>query len=107
MPLREAIISWALEPDDQPIKLRLQIGEGGSGKTRLLIEVCDELERNYGWRAGFVDRSQIISMGISDLLREEKHCLLVLDYAESRTKEIAEITTSVWPAPGSVDTRLS
>src|SRR5262249_44936482 len=34
-PLRDSIIGWALDPD-QPIKLRLQAGEGGAGKTRLL-----------------------------------------------------------------------
>ncbi len=31
--LRDTIIEWALTPD-QPIKLRLQAGEGGTGKTR-------------------------------------------------------------------------
>jgi len=41
-PLRDSIIGWALDPD-QPIKLRLQAGEGGAGKTRLLIEVCKRL----------------------------------------------------------------
>jgi hypothetical protein len=37
-PLRDEIVGWALNPD-QLIKLRLQAGEGGTGKTRLLIEV--------------------------------------------------------------------
>src|SRR5262249_3707140 len=69
--LRDAIVSWALG-FDEPIKLRLQAGEGGTGKTRLLIEVCDQLERSFGWRAGFMDRSQSIASEFATLLREGK-----------------------------------
>lgn len=89
--LRDAIIDWANKSDAR-IKLRLQAGEGGAGKTRLLIEVCDQLERFHGWRAGFVDSSKSSVSELPKLLGEGKSCLLVLDYAESRTKEIVEIT---------------
>ena len=90
-PLRDEIIGWALNPD-QLIKLRLQAGEGGAGKTRLLIEVCDQLEHSHGWRAGFVERSQSNPSGLLALLKDGKPCLIVLDYAETRTTEIVEIT---------------
>jgi hypothetical protein len=50
-PLRDTIVNWAIIPDSS-VKLRLQAGEGGAGKTRLLIEVCNHLERSHGWRAG-------------------------------------------------------
>jgi tetratricopeptide (TPR) repeat protein len=90
-PQRDEITNWALE-DDGPIKLRLQTGEGGAGKTRLLIEVCDRLEHHHGWRAGFVTSSQSIADDFPKLLKEGKPCVLVLDYAESRTAEIVQLT---------------
>ena len=74
-PLRDAIIRWAIERD-KPIKLRLQAGRGGAGKTRLLIEVCEKLENQNGWRAGFIDRSQSTTIGLPELLREGKPCSL-------------------------------
>jgi hypothetical protein len=89
-PLRDTIIGWAIDPDE-PIKLRLQAGEGGSGKTRLLIEVCDKLEQAHGWRAGFMDKTQSIESGFSVLLAEGQPCLVVVDYAESRTTEIVDL----------------
>ena len=104
-PLRNEIIGWAVNPD-QLIKLRLQAGEGGAGKTRLLIEVCDHLEHSHGWRAGFVERSQSISSGFSALLKEGKSCLIVLDYAETRTSEIVEITKTALYALNRPQVRL-
>jgi len=92
-PLRDAIIGWALNSDER-IKLRLQAGEGGSGKTRLLIEVSDQLERLHGWRAGFIDKAQSIASGFPTLLEEGKPSLVVVDYAESRTGEIVELVRS-------------
>jgi len=90
-PLRDEIIGWAIDPD-QPIKLRLQVGEGGAGKTRLMIEVCEKLEGSHGWRAGFLARYRQVDSAFLALLRERKPCLVVLDYAESRTKEIITLT---------------
>jgi tetratricopeptide (TPR) repeat protein/predicted phosphodiesterase len=90
MSLLDTILGWVLDPGER-IKLRLQAGDGGSGKTRLLIEVCDRLESLHGWRAGFVDKAHTISSMLSALLQEGKPVLLVLDYAESRTNEIIEI----------------
>ena len=107
-PLRDTIIQWAIEPDQpiQPIKLRLQAGEGGAGKTGLLIEVCDKLEKEHRWRAGFVDRAQPIATGLPALFEEEKSCLLVLDYAESRSKEIVELVRTAVYAKNAPPVRL-
>ena len=90
-PLVEAIIGWVLGRDEL-IKLRLQAGEGGAGKTRLMIEVCEQLETAYGWRAGFVERSQSDNAGLRRLLSEGRPSVIVLDYAETRVTEIVEIT---------------
>ena len=104
-PLRDAIIRWAIERD-KPIKLRLQAGRGGAGKTRLLIEVCEKLENQNGWRAGFIDRSQSTTIGLPELLREGKPCLLVLDYAETRSSEIVELVRVAVHAKESPPLRL-
>ncbi len=90
-PLRDEIVGWAIDPN-QPIKLRRQVGEGGAGKTRLMIEVCEKLEGSHGWRAGFLARYRQIDRGFLALLRERKPRLVVLDYAESRTEEIITLT---------------
>ncbi|MEA2818441.1 MAG: hypothetical protein QOJ86_445 [Bradyrhizobium sp.] len=105
-PLRDAIIEWVLERD-APIKLRLLAGEGGAGKTRLLIEVCYRLEALYGWRAGFVASAQSALDQFPKLLREGKPCLLVLDYAESRTAEIIEITRTALYSGAIPDIRVA
>jgi hypothetical protein len=97
-PLRDTIVGWAIDPA-QPIKLRLQAGEGGAGKTRLMIEVCDKLEGTLGWRAGFLDRSQEIETGLPGLLREGKPCFVVLDYAESRKSEIVALVKAALNFP--------
>jgi hypothetical protein len=104
-PLLETIISWA-HTLDAPIKLRLQTGVGGSGKTRSLIEVCDRLETQYGWRAGFLDRFKPIALGLPALLKEGKRCLIVLDYAETRTKEIVELIETALLEKNIPDLRL-
>jgi hypothetical protein len=104
-PLRDTIVNWAITPDS-PVKLRLQAGEGGAGKTRLLIEVCHQLEQSHGWRAGFVERSQSSASGMSELLKEGKPSLIVLDYAESRTSEIVEITKVALRTPNAPPARL-
>jgi hypothetical protein len=89
-PLRDTIIGWALNPD-QPIKLRLQAGDGGSGKTRLLIEVCKQLENFFSWRAGFAKEALFNDIAYSSLIKEGKPCLIVFDYAETRYREIIKL----------------
>ncbi len=104
-PLRDSIIGWALDPD-QPIKLRLQAGEGGAGKTRLLIEVCKRLESAHGWRAGVAKHSQFNSTAFSALMGEGKPCLIVLDYAETRSSEIVKLIRAALDTPNRPNIRL-
>lgn len=104
-PLRDEIVGWALDPSEF-VKLRLQAGEGGSGKSRLLIEVCDKLETVHGWHAGFLDSSQSIETGLPSLLTEDKQCLIVLDYAESRTNEIVKLVRTALDTKNAQKLRL-
>ncbi|MEL7448609.1 MAG: tetratricopeptide repeat protein, partial [Pseudomonadota bacterium] len=90
---RDAIIDWALEPE-RPLKLLLQTGEGGSGKTRLLIEVCERLVQAHDWRAGFLGASGATPGELQQLFHDGKPCLIVLDYAETRSDQIVKLAAT-------------
>jgi tetratricopeptide (TPR) repeat protein len=90
---------------------RLVHGPGGLGKTRLLIEVANEL-REAGWMAGFLDppytdnviteRRQALDQLIA--YGDDNGLLIVVDYAESRQKELRELAGRLITRPGG-DTR--
>jgi hypothetical protein len=103
--LRDSIVGWAVDPT-QFIKLHLIAGAGGAGKTRLMIEVCDTLEKLFNWRAGFLDKSQSVTTGLEALRKEGKPCLIVLDYAESRTSEIVELVRVALTSPSGPQIRI-
>ncbi|MFZ1414756.1 MAG: tetratricopeptide repeat protein [Defluviicoccus sp.] len=48
---RADLLEWCVQPGS--LGVRLYTGGAGSGKTRLLIECCTQLQR-LGWRAGFL-----------------------------------------------------
>jgi glycosyltransferase involved in cell wall biosynthesis len=89
--LLDEVLTWALA-DDQPIKVRLQAGEGGTGKTRLAIEACHRLEREPGWRTGFLRASEDPEGDFRKFLGEGGDCLVVVDYAETRTGDVIALT---------------
>ena len=60
----------------------LLTGEGGSGKTRLLIEWCRRL-RHQGWHAGFLRKDRGAGE-LDPLLEGAAPRLIVIDYAETR-----------------------
>ena len=64
-----------------------------------MIEVCDRLEGSHGWRAGFLPRNRQIDREFPALLGEGKPCLVTLDYAESRTNEIIDLTKAALNFP--------
>ncbi len=57
-------------------------GDGGVGKTRLLLEQCKRLVER-GWEAGFLHKT-VNSERFEALLRCGRSVLIVIDYAESR-----------------------
>ncbi|MBM4328263.1 MAG: tetratricopeptide repeat protein [Deltaproteobacteria bacterium] len=69
---------------DTATSVRLFVGQGGSGKTRLFIEWARRI-RDQGWDAGFV-REEMSEEDIEALLTPQKPCLAVIDYAESRPR---------------------
>ncbi|NFV80365.1 hypothetical protein [Magnetospirillum aberrantis] len=65
---------------------RLLTGDGGMGKTRLLIEVCEAL-RADGWCTGFLLEG-VNSAALQRQLTGSQPFLIVVDYAERRASDI-------------------
>ena len=79
------------------IRVRVLIGQGGSGKTRLALELCDGLSAG-GWNAGFVTHQNLTRFFNQHDAADwgwQKPTLMVLDYvaaqAEVLTKWLKEL----------------
>jgi tetratricopeptide (TPR) repeat protein len=67
----------------KPISIRVLTGPAGSGKTRLALELCEEMFE-LGWAAGFVDSAELARFQDKQNLAAwdwERPTLLVIDYA--------------------------
>ena len=106
-------VAWSLS--GERAAGRLIHAPGGFGKTRLMIEVAAEL-RARGWTAGFFDRAHrqdadILKQRWQALEQRVRHgedagLLLVVDYAEGRQAEVAELGMLLANAPGDRPLRL-
>jgi hypothetical protein len=71
----------------------LQAGAGGTGKTRLAIDVCETLAKE-GWFAGFLpaglDKDDV-ERELHALLEPGRDCLVVIDYAETRADVVVAL----------------
>lgn len=76
----DLLAHWCNE--DEHRSVLLLTGEGGSGKTRLMIEWCRRL-RHQGWHAGFLRKDRGES-DLDPLLEGTAPRLVVVDYAETR-----------------------
>ncbi|MEM7736340.1 MAG: tetratricopeptide repeat protein, partial [Deinococcota bacterium] len=87
--------------DDAPLKLQVYEGQGGTGKTRLFLEVC-RMYRAQGWEAGFLQ----LNPGNSNteelwpyLFQGQTPMLVVLDYAERQaTEEFQRLLVAMYEA---------
>ena len=61
-------------------------GGGGTGKTRLGVELCVRARR-AGWLCGLLSR-QVDQAALEALVQAPTHRLVVIDYAESRTEQL-------------------
>jgi hypothetical protein len=79
------------------VGVRLVTGEGGAGKTRLLLQLCGQLAAN-GWQPLWVHQGA--EAYAAEAVRELGPCVLVVDYAETRDglgamlSEVAAITSA-------------
>ena len=74
---------------DAPASVFLFHGQGGAGKTRLLIEWCRRL-RHQGWHAGFLDRYVQLA-NLDPLFEGITPRLVVIDYGETRPDLVGPI----------------
>ena len=92
---------------DAPASVFLLHGQGGAGKTRLLIEWCRRL-RHQGWHAGFLDRyAQLPSL--EPLFQGITPRLVVIDYGETRPDLVGPILHRLdrWPETGGPTIRVA
>ena len=106
-PFLAAQLQWA-HADELPLTVRLLVAQGGSGKTRLAIELCARL-RHDGWLAGFlVGDGNPGSM--TSLAAQLRHCpqpvCIVVDYAETRTAELLALLAAMLAPPRTASTRI-
>jgi tetratricopeptide (TPR) repeat protein len=75
-----------------PISVRCLIGSGGSGKTRLGIELCESAEHG-NWLAGFVTHNELTRFAGQQNLSNwgwSKDTLVIVDYAAARARGLRE-----------------
>ena len=87
--------AWCETEDD--FAAQLIVGPGGQGKTRLARELCRRLRR-AGWIAGLV-YEDVPRAVINRLADTSERVLLVVDVAEARTGQIAELIEAAWRRP--------
>ena len=81
---------WVNDPAD--VSVHALIGKAGTGKTRLAMELCGQVDADRsaqsGWLAGFLPASDVKSIPDRDLIWP-RPMLLVIDYAGQCGPELA------------------
>lgn len=92
----DELVSWAKDKTAS-MALKVFVGPAGSGKTRLMLEVCHRLNENK-WVSGFirsnppVDEDKELNKWWSDC---SSNSFLVIDYAEARPSEVVSLLKSI------------
>jgi hypothetical protein len=74
--------------------VRLYVGAGGVGKTRLMRELCKQKQRE-GWQVGFLVGRIPDDADYTLLPDPTRPTLMVVDYAETRTDVLGELINTV------------
>jgi tetratricopeptide (TPR) repeat protein/glycosyltransferase involved in cell wall biosynthesis len=88
--------------------VRLLTGAGGTGKTRLAIELCQQRLKT-GWHAGFLDpelNANDMSTTWQTLGDLNQPLLIIIDYAETRQIVLLDLIKAILQTPGSQPVRL-
>ncbi len=80
----DAFEAWCLSGPATGV--RLVVGPGGTGKTRLAAELCARLH-GHGWIAGFLER-ELDDDAVERVIAADLPALVVIDYAETRRAEV-------------------
>ncbi|MCB1925926.1 MAG: hypothetical protein KDJ27_19675, partial [Gammaproteobacteria bacterium] len=75
---------------DEPIAIRTITAGGGVGKTRWLLQHCQD-RVDLGWRAGFLTDRDPDPDAYCGLFRSADRILVVFDYVEGRRKQLAQL----------------
>ena len=76
----------------EAISVRIMVGAGGRGKTRLALELARAVTKN-GWLAGFVTADELDRFRSQDHVEQwrwAKPVLIIVDYAASRAHQIRD-----------------
>ncbi|HMR50535.1 MAG TPA: tetratricopeptide repeat protein [Arachnia sp.] len=91
--LLDNLVRWA--DDAAAFGIQILGGSGGSGKSRLAVELCRRLIAGRGlWHAGFLGKGGI-TKACASLQTIPGGRLIVMDYAETRTRDVAKVLTSL------------
>ena len=106
-PELDTLNTWLDDPK-WPQSVRLITGAGGSGKTRLALELCQQ-RLDAGWYAGFLD----VALDVKDMtaswqkLRNFKQPLLiVIDYTETRQVVLLALIKAMLQSPAEQPVRF-
>jgi tetratricopeptide (TPR) repeat protein/glycosyltransferase involved in cell wall biosynthesis len=106
-PELDALNAWLDDPQ-WPQSVRLLTGAGGTGKTRLAIELCQQ-RLAAGWHAGFLDAdldAKDMSTTWQTLGNLNQSLLIVIDYAETRQAVLLALIEAMLQTPGSQPVRI-
>jgi hypothetical protein len=91
------LLSWC---DGDGLRVWLLTGPGGQGKTRLARELADRLAASRRWATSLMSEGVRLPADIRVPL------LAIVDYAETRPEQVAEIIVSALAQPGHTPIRV-
>lgn len=90
--LIQGLKEWALDTSNDASKVMLLSGEGGTGKTRLGVELAQTLIHDHNWSGGFLPRV----FSPNDVFVADGHSTIVLiDYPEERSDLVATLLKAI------------
>ena len=97
------LLAWAASDDPATPVVKLIIGEGGSGKTRLAVELAARLGA-LGWIAGVltvddIERFPLIAKALPEILGYRHRVFIAIDYPEGLGRELTRFLGQI-PVPG-------
>lgn len=97
----DALLEWC--QTGEPVGISLVTGAGGSGKTRLALQLCEVL-RDKDWLPLWV-RPGGEYKAVSAAISSSQPCILVVDYAETRDS-LAQLIQDAVSAPSGPTVRI-
>lgn len=92
LPDLDSLKHW-MDENSNHVAVRLITGAGGTGKTRLALELCYSYQE-LGWEIGFLSSNSTSSI-IQSLKSATAPVLIVIDYAETRQPLFISILKSI------------